>query len=87
MKNEEVKLDIVDYGNNFEGIAKQDGKVVFVPYAMNEEKIIGKVIKENKNYSIVKINEIVKESRFRVTPFCEVYKRCGGSSAQHIEYL
>lgn len=87
MKNEEVKLDIVDYGNNFEGIAKQDGKVVFVPYAMNEEKIIGKVIKENKNYSIVKINEIVKESRFRVTPFCEVYKRCGGCRAQHIEYL
>lgn len=87
MKNEEVKLDIVDYGNNFEGIAKQDGKVIFVPYAMNEEKIIGKVIKENKNYSIVKINEIVKESRYRVTPFCEVYKRCGGCSAQHIEYL
>lgn len=87
MKNEDVDLEIVDYGPNFEGVAKLDGKVVFVPLALKGEKVNAKIIKENKNYSIAKINLIYNQSKYRTSPFCEVYKRCGGCSAQHINYL
>ena len=86
MKNDIVNLKILDYGPNFEGIAKLDKKVYFVPYALKDEIIDGTVIKENKNYSVVKVNMLLTNSKYRVEPFCEVYKRCGGCQAQHIEY-
>ena len=86
MKNEEVFLDIIDYGSNFEGIAKVNGKVVFINDVLKDEKIYGKIIKENKDYMIAKKINIIEPSKYRVEPFCEVYDTCGGCSAQHILY-
>lgn len=87
MKNLDVDLDIIDYGMNFEGISRIDGKTVFVPMAMKNEKVNAKIIKENKNYLIAKINAIYEKSKYRQDPFCDVYRRCGGCSGQHISYL
>ena len=86
MKNEEVILDIIDYGSNFEGIARIDNKVVFVNDALKGEKIQGKIIKENSSYMIAKNLNVITSSKYRVEPFCEVYKRCGGCLCQHIDY-
>ncbi|MEG2645954.1 MAG: 23S rRNA (uracil(1939)-C(5))-methyltransferase RlmD [Clostridia bacterium] len=85
-KDKVYDLEIIDNGSSFEGIAKKDGQVIFVPGSIIGENISSKIIKVNKNYCIGKIEEILSPSRFRVEPFCEVYKRCGGCSAQHIEY-
>lgn len=85
-KNEICDLEIIDNGSAFEGIAKKDNQVIFVPGALIGEKIRSKIIKVNKSYSIGKIEEIIEPSRYRIDPFCEVFKRCGGCSAQHIEY-
>ena len=87
MKNEELQVDIVDYGSNFEGIAKHNNKVIFVPQVLHGEKVDIKIIKETSSYSIGKKLNILKESKRRAEPFCDVYTRCGGCSAQHIEYL
>lgn len=85
-KNEVYDLEIIDNGSSFEGIAKVDGKVVFVPGAITGEKVSAKIIKVNKDYSIGKIEKILVESPYRENPICDVYKRCGGCSAQHICY-
>lgn len=85
-KNEICDLEIIDNGAAFEGIAKKDNQVIFVPGALIGEKIRSKIIKVNKSYSIGRIEEIIEPSRYRIDPFCEVFKRCGGCSAQHIEY-
>lgn len=37
-KNDIVDLEIIDNGSAFEGIAKQDGIVIFVPDAIATEK-------------------------------------------------
>lgn len=86
VKNEIYELEIIDNGTSFEGIAKQNGKVVFVPDAITGEKVIGKIIKSNKDYSIAKIESFINTSKHRVEPICNVFKRCGGCSAQHIDY-
>lgn len=85
-KNEYIDLEIVDNGLSFEGIAKKDGKVIFVPEAIIGEKVLSKIIKVNKNYAIAKVENIYNKSKYRVEPICEVFKRCGGCSSQHIEY-
>lgn len=85
-KNEIYDLDIIDSGPSFEGIAKLNNVVIFVPGAIIGENVKVKIIKVNKNYSIGKIIEINNRSNFRCETFCEVYKTCGGCSSQHIEY-
>ena len=85
-KNDEIELEILDNGINFEGISRVDNKVVFVPDAIKGEKVLTKIIKVNKSFCIGKIEKILEESSKRQTPFCSVYKRCGGCSAQHIKY-
>ena len=66
MKNEELQVDIVDYGSNFEGIAKHNNKVIFVPQVLHGEKVDIKIIKETSSYSIGKKLNILKESKHRV---------------------
>lgn len=85
-KNDKYDLEIIDNGMNFEGIAKCDNQVVFIPEALKDEIIDTKIIKVNKSYAIGKIENIKRVSLHRCEPFCEVYKRCGGCSSQHIEY-
>ena len=44
-KNDIVDLEIIDNGSAFEGIAKQDGIVIFVPDYIATEKVRAKIIK------------------------------------------
>ena len=85
-KNEEVELDIINNGMNFEGIARVNNEVIFVPEAIAGEKVLAKIIKVNSSYCIGKIEELKVANKDRVEPFCSVYKRCGGCSGQHISY-
>lgn len=85
-KNDEIELEIIDNGINLEGIARAENKVVFIPGAIEGEKVLAKIIKVNSSYCIGKIENIIERSPDRVEPFCSVYKRCGGCSGQHIRY-
>lgn len=65
-------------------IAKIDGKTVFVPYAIPGETLNVEIVKEERDYSVAKIVEIVKPSPYRTEPFCPHYTKCGGCNMQHI---
>ena len=85
-KDDILELEVIDNGSNFEGIAKYNDKVIFIPNAITNEKVKVKIIKDNKNFSIARLEDVITPSEFREEPFCSVYKRCGGCSAQHINY-
>lgn len=85
-KNEIYEFEIIDSGMNFEGIAKKDGQVVFIPGAIIGEKVEAKIIKVNSSYAIGKVEELLNKSKYRVEEFCPVFKRCGGCSCQNIDY-
>lgn len=85
-KNDIVELEIIDNGSSFEGIAKLDGLVIFVPGAIITEKVRAKIIKVTSSYAIGKIEEVLVKSRYRKEPFCEVFNACGGCVCQNIEY-
>lgn len=83
---EKVELDIVSNGMNGEGIARYNGKVYFVDGAIQGERVIANVIKENKNFGYAQMENILNKSEFRCTPRCKYYGICGGCNLQHIKY-
>ncbi len=85
-KNDEIIVDIIDYGASGEGIAKIDGYTLFVNGALKGEKCKVHVLKVLKDYGFAKIVEIIKKTEQRIEPDCLTYVRCGGCLLRHINY-
>ena len=85
-KNDEIIVDIIDYGADGEGIAKVNNYTIFVNNALKGEKLKIHVTKALTNYAYAKIVEIIKKSNYRIEPDCQTYKRCGGCSLRHVDY-
>ncbi len=81
-----MELTIKGISHNGEGVARNAGKVVFIPFAIPGELVKAEIIEEKKKYSRGIIREIVKKSPHRVEPGCPYYYKCGGCSYQHITY-
>lgn len=85
-KNDELEVEIIDYGVDGEGIAKINGYTIFVMGALKNEKVKVHITKVQKDYAFAKIIEILTPSDKRKEPNCETYKRCGGCNLRHIDY-
>ena len=68
------------------GVTRIDGKVLFVPYSVAEDKAWVEIIESKKNYSIGKLSELIEPSRLRTTPPCPYFGVCGGCQWQHIDH-
>ena len=68
------------------GVARIDGKVVFIPYSAIGDEGWVEIVEEKKNYSTGKLIEILAPSSWRVEPPCPYFGRCGGCQWQHIDY-
>lgn len=68
------------------GIARVDGKVLFVPYSATGDKAQVEIIEEKKDYSIGRLSKILEPSPWRVDPPCPYFGVCGGCQWQHIDY-
>jgi len=81
-----MELTIEGISHNGEGVSRNEGKVIFVPYAMPGEIVQADILEEKKNYSRATLREIIKSSNQRTQPNCPYYYQCGGCSYQHINY-
>ncbi len=80
-----VRIESVAY-KGF-GVARVDGKVVFVPYTMTGDEAWIEITEEKKAYATARLNEIIKPSPGRVNPPCPYFGICGGCQWQHIDDL
>lgn len=62
-----------------------DGKTVFVPFAIPDEKLEIEITSSKRDYDTAKIIHIIEKSPHRVTPPCPLYSTCGGCNMMHIE--
>ncbi len=85
-KNDELIVTIMSQDCNGSGVAKVDGEVIFVPFAITGETVKIHIIFVKKNIKIGKIIEIIQESPDRQIPLCPYFKQCGGCNLQHIQY-
>ena len=82
---EQVELQVDSLGHDGRGIAKRDGKCVFVDGALAQEKVLAEIQRKRSRYEEAKTVEVITESPLRVKPVCEQAQICGGCSLQHLE--
>ena len=85
-KNDELIVDVIDYGANGEGIAKINGYTIFVMGALKGEKCKIHILKILKTHAFAKVIQIIEKSSKRVEPDCSTSNKCGGCDLRHIKY-
>ena len=64
----------------------ENGKVVFVDYAVPGDVVNTFVYKSKKDVGIGRIDSFVEKSDLRIEPFCSHFGTCGGCRWQHVSY-
>lgn len=82
--NSEVKAKIESMAFGGYGVARVDGKVLFIPYAVTGDEVLIEVTGEKKRYSLGRVVRIIQPSPLRVAPPCPYFGVCGGCQWQHI---
>jgi len=82
----EVQVHIQSMAFKGYGVARIDGKVVFVPHSVTGDKAWVQIIEEKKNYVIGRLTRLIEPSLWRVNPPCPYFGVCGGCQWQHIDY-
>ncbi|HEY2124213.1 MAG TPA: class I SAM-dependent RNA methyltransferase [Chthoniobacterales bacterium] len=84
MRKVELTIEDVAYGGK--GVARENGKAVFIPFTIAGEKVEAQILRERKKFARAEVLAILEPSAHRVTPECPYFGRCGGCSYQHIDY-
>ena len=80
-----VEIEKLVYGGD--GLARLDGRVVFVPFVMpGEQASLVELTVPGRKSKQVRVDQLVKPARERVEPVCPVFARCGGCHYQQIPY-
>jgi 23S rRNA (uracil1939-C5)-methyltransferase len=69
------------------GVARVDGKAVFVEGALIGERVAIEIFRSKPNYALARMTELFESSHERVTPHCPHFGVCGGCSLQHLDPL
>ena len=85
-KNQEHIVTIEGYGEGGMGVARIDGRVVFVHGALRGEKCRVLILKTLKSVAFAKVLEVLEPSSERITPDCPYFPRCGGCTYRHMSY-
>ena len=83
---ENLILDVIGLGINGEGIAKKDGKIFFIPKALENEMVEVSLLKEKGNLIFCKLEKIVKKSKERIESDCPYFSKCGGCNFLNLPY-
>lgn len=84
-KNKIYEVEIVDLGDNGEGIGKINDFTVFIHGGIPGDKVCTRIIKVKKQYAIGIVDGILEPSSKRCVPECP-YIKCGGCQTQMIDY-
>ena len=81
-----VELDIHDVAFGGAGFGRVDGKIVFVPFTIDGERVEAELIEQRSGFDRGRLDKIVRQSVHRVEPLCPYFGQCGGCDYQHIAY-
>lgn len=85
-KGDIIEVIIESVGMDGEGVARQDGIVVFIPFTLVGEKVKCEVTFVKKSFAKAKVIKLLEASMDRIQPLCPHFRRCGGCDMQHITY-
>ncbi len=82
---EPLEVEIESLSHEGRGIARVDGKTVFVFGALPEERVRARIRRRARQYDEAEAIEVLEPSPQRVTPRCPAFGVCGGCSLQHLD--
>lgn len=81
-----MRVEIVRLDHNGRGIAKIEGKTVFIPNALPGEVVTLKNIVDKKRYMEAEVEAYLQTSSSRVKPICPYFGTCGGCDLMHLSH-
>ncbi len=78
------EADVVDLAHDGRGVARVDGKAVFIEGALPGERVRFRVFKRRRQFDEAGLVDVLTASPDRVIPRCAHYGVCGGCSLQHL---
>ena len=85
-KNQTCEVNIEGCTAEGQGVARIDGRAVFVAGALPGERCTIKILKVSKTAIWAKLDELLDASPHRIEPDCPVCSKCGGCDFRHVSY-
>lgn len=82
---EPVELHIDKLSHDGRGLARHEGRVVFVDQALAGERVLARFTSMKGSFAEATPEQILESSPLRVTPPCPHFSICGGCALQHLE--
>jgi 23S rRNA (uracil1939-C5)-methyltransferase len=76
---------ITDLSHDGRGVARVDGKAVFVSGALLDEHVLLRLRKRHRHFDEADVVELITRSPHRVEPRCRHFGQCSGCSMQHLD--
>ncbi|MGA8656154.1 MAG: TRAM domain-containing protein [Chthoniobacterales bacterium] len=83
-KHVTVRIDEIAFGGA--GVGRLDGKVVFVPFTIDGERVDVRLTEEHRSLNRAIVAKVLEPSIHRCHPPCRYFGACGGCDYQHITY-
>ncbi len=78
-----LRIEAIDHEG--QGIARHEGKTVFVEGALAGETVLARITRSKANYDKAVCEQVLIASSQRCQPRCPHFGVCGGCSLQHLE--
>ena len=85
LPQEPVRVKIESLSHDGRGVARVEGKTVFVDGALPGEQVSFVYTRQARRHDEGRVCELHSESPHRVTPGCGSFAICGGCSLQHLD--
>ncbi len=76
---------ITDLGHDGRGVARINGKTVFISGALPGERVTARLRKRHRHFDEAEVVEVITASPHRVEPLCRHFAQCSGCSLQHLD--
>lgn len=79
-----IELDVTGLSIEGRGVARHEGKTVFVRGALPGERVTARLEKRHSRFDEATLVECITTSPDRIEPACRHYQECGGCDLQHL---
>ena len=86
LPTEAISLHIESLSQEGRGVARHQGKTIFVEDALSGEDVEAIITTQHKRYDEARLIKVLAASPDRKAPSCEHYGECGGCQLQHLDH-
>jgi 23S rRNA (uracil1939-C5)-methyltransferase len=77
-------VEIIDLAQDGRGVARVDGKTVFIDDALPGERVEWRRLKRGRNFDEGRLERVLEPAADRIEPRCAHFGVCGGCALQHL---